>query len=97
MSNRVVIIPTEFKDVRTNETYYGARIADSYAKSYDNTWGFIPDDDMEVIKRMMEDEDETIVNIFYYVKEHGIGIYVSEKYYSWEQIKHLFKDYNPPE
>jgi len=90
MSNRVLIQPCKFEDVRTGEIHYGARIADSYGKSYDNTWKSIPDDDIKVIEKMMEDQDEVIVGIFDFVFEQGQGIFVGDKYYEWDQIKHLW-------
>ena len=50
MSNRLVIEPTEFKNISDGVISYGVRVYDDYGQSYDNTWDKIPKDDMEILK-----------------------------------------------
>lgn len=90
MSNRVTIQPTKFEDTRTGETHKGVRVFDNYGQSYDNTWESIPDDDMDIIAKVMESGDEVIVGILDFLHENGGGIFVGDVYYEWEQIKHLW-------
>ncbi len=90
MSNRVTIQPTKFENTRTGEISVGVRVFDNYGQSYDNTWESIPDDDIDVIARLIESEDFAIVAMLNWILENYAGIYVGDIYYTWKQIKHLW-------
>ena len=64
---------------------------DNYGQVYDNTWESIPDDDLEVSTKVMESEDRHIVNMLDFLHETGIGLFVGDTWYEWDQIKHLWE------
>ena len=93
MSNRLVIEPTEFKNVRSGETTLGVRIYDDYGQQYINTWDSIPNDDMEVLKEVIKGEwGSEIETMLYNVRENELGIFIADSWYDWDEIKDLFED-----
>jgi hypothetical protein len=87
MSNRVHVEPTEFKDVRTGEISYGVRIWDDAAMTYDNSWGGIPNDDREIIRKVIQTCDVATRDMLGFVEENETGLYVGPAWYYWEDIK----------
>ena len=90
MSNQATIQPTVFQNHGTEDKTFGVRVYDNYGQTYDNTWGLIADDDMEIFALCMESDDEVIVGIIEFIQEHGRGVTIGQEYYEWDQIKHLF-------
>ena len=100
MSSQITFQPCEFNDVRTNSKYFGCRIYNDYGQTYTNTWDSIPNDDLEVIQKCIEDfkgiSDFGIPHpadiLFDHITENECGVYVGNKFYEWEEIKHLFEE-----
>ena len=67
MSNSITFQPCEFNDVRTGRVCKGCRLYDEYGKDYVNLWEDIPDDDMEVIARCIDN----FVGIYYHLPSIG--------------------------
>lgn len=87
MSNVMNITPTEFNNVREKIKSYGVRIWDSYEQTYDNSWGSIPKNDMEVLKKVVESADKTTEEMLDDVKSNHKGISIGGNYYDWDEIK----------
>lgn len=90
MSNIATIQPTVFQNHGTEDKTFGVRVYDNYGQCYDNTWDSIPDDDLEILQMVIDNENEVMIGIIDYVLEHCTSIYIGEEIYEWEQIKHLF-------
>jgi len=94
MSNRLVIEPTEFKNTRSGEVTLGVRIYDDYDQRYLNTWDEIPDDDMELLERIVKgDWGNEIEAMLDHVQENKKGIYIGSNWYDWEDIEEIFCAY----
>jgi hypothetical protein len=90
MSNRVVIQPTVFVNKPQNDETYGVRVYDDYDQSYVNTWESIPEDDVEVLRKLVEENlDETIGAMLDFVIGNETGIYIGENWYIWDDIKQI--------
>ena len=89
--NRVHIEPCEFKDTRTGKVTRGVRVFDDAGQTYDNSWDDIPDDDMEVLRRVI-DTDDYVVELLRYVVINHKEVYIGPWEYSWDEIQHLFPD-----
>jgi hypothetical protein len=94
MSNHVHIYPTIFKEPRNGAETYGYRISDDYAMAYDNGLSEVPDDDMELLKRVVDwsnqvSHDDTIYEMISYVRENKESIYIGDIMYEWDQIKDI--------
>lgn len=87
MSNRVSIVPTEFVNVRSGDRTLGVRVYDDEGQSYDNTWETIPDDDMDLIKKVLQSDDINIVGMMDFIQENEKGLSIDGNWYDWEQIK----------
>jgi hypothetical protein len=96
MSNRAMIVPTKFEDVRTGTVTYGVRVQDDYATTYNNTWEDIPDDDLEVLARLIKTTDEVGDDILASILEQEQGCYVDNVWHEWNEIKHLWADWKQP-
>ena len=97
MSYEVGIMSTKFVDVNvTHKESYGVRVFDKYQQTYDNSWNEIPKEKLDILQKVLENEDEVVINIIDFVLEEEEGIWIDEKYFEWNEIKHLFED-NPPE
>ena len=94
MANRVNIEPTKFEDVRFGSVTFGVRVYDDYAQAYDNTWENVPADDMEVLKRVLNLDDVVISEMMSFTKEMENGLYISDNWYDWEEIKAVFEQAN---
>ena len=101
MSNRMFIVPTEFKDIRTGHITKGVRCSDDYANFYSNLWESIPNDDLEFLALCLEefyfeskysaiDKNKEYHMFFEWIVENQKGVWIGETYYEWGQIKHLF-------
>lgn len=90
MSNRLTIEPTEFVNVRSGEKTLGVRIYDDYDQAYINTWDDIPDDDMEILKRVIDIGANDIDPMLEHVQGNEKGIYIGGNWYDWDEIKDCF-------
>ncbi len=90
--NRPTIQPTEFKNYPQGNSTFGVRVYDDEGQAYDNTWDSIPNDDLEIIRRVRQANDETMNGILDYCRENQIGIYVGEKWYPYDEIVDLLVD-----
>ena len=91
MSNPLTIEPTEFVNVRNRqEKTFGVRVYDNYDQSYDNTWDLIPDDDMEILEKVIANNNEQMQAMLDYVKENECGISIGGEWYDWDEIKVVF-------
>jgi len=89
MSNRATIQLTKFEDVRTGEVSYGCLIYDDYAMAC-QMWDTIPDDNLECLRLAIDKSDDVATGIFDFLQENEKGCYVSDEWYDWEAIQHLW-------
>lgn len=89
MSNKVIIEPTEFKNTRTGIISYGYIIYNDSDRSYDNTLDSIPENDLELLKLVLESNDIVIDELIADVFDCETGLYFGSTYYEFEQIKHI--------
>jgi hypothetical protein len=89
MSNYITIQPTKFTNVRTGEETFGYRIYDENGQIYDNTWKDIPEDDLDVLERVLQEPSDVAGDMLDFVRENKTGIYIGEEFYSWKQIKDI--------
>lgn len=88
--NRVTIEPTKFHNQRSGEITFGFRMYDDEGQSYDNTWESIPDDDLEVLDKVMQSDDFQVIGMLDFLLEHGLGLNIGNIFYAWDNIKHLW-------
>lgn len=86
MANRVHIIPTQFKDVRTGKTTMGWRAFDDDEMTYDNSWDNIPDSDLEFLGQVLAAHDLDLSAMLDWVLEHRHGIYIGDNWHTWKEI-----------
>jgi len=87
--NTIRIEPTKFVDVRDGIETFGYRIFDSYGSAYDNTLKSIPDDNLELLKIVVENDNDVIQDMLEYLVETENGLEIGGTYYSFEKIKHI--------
>lgn len=87
--NRVTIEPTKFVDVRDGVESFGYRIYDNYGSSYDNTLQSIPDDNLELLKIVVENDNDIIQDIFEHLIETEGGLEIGGTFYDFEEVKHI--------
>src|SRR5579872_4729432 len=89
--NRINFTPTKFIDTRNGLETLGYRAYDDYGKAYANLWDSIPDDDMEFLRRILEEDrdEESVDAIFRYMLEYEEGCYVGDNYYEFDELKDL--------
>jgi len=89
MSNRAVIQPTKFVSVNdgVDGTTYGVRVWDDNYQTYDNTWDEIPEDDMDILRKVNESGDVAICEILNDIENNHKGVYIGSNWYTWKQIK----------
>lgn len=86
MANRVHIVPTEFRDVRTGKATLGWRAFDDDEMTYDNSWDDIPADDLEFLGRVLASHDPGLSAMLDWVLEHREGVWIGDRCYTWEEI-----------
>jgi len=88
MSNKVTIEPCEFVSARSGSVTKGFRMYDDHAQAYDNTWDSIPDDDMDVLDKVVSESDNVEVkDMLLFLKENEKGLNIGGEWYDYEQIK----------
>jgi len=80
-------------DDESDSVTYGVRLQDDYATTYDNTWEDIPDDDLELLARVLKTTDEVGDDMLSSLAEQEQGCYVDNVWYTWDEIKHLWTDW----
>jgi hypothetical protein len=90
--NKVVIEPTQFINVRGPEgenVTWGYRIYDNYGSHYDNTLESIPDDDLELLKIVVENNDDVIQDMLGHLVETENGLEIGGAWYDYSEIKQI--------
>lgn len=91
--NHITLQPTIFINHPNGEKAYGYRMYDDYGQTYYNLWESIPDDNLEILRLVLEDCDFITSGMFDYMAEHSHGLYIGDIWYTWDEVKHLFHDY----
>ena len=94
MSNRLVIQPTKFTNINNGiedtEVAYGVRVFDDYGCSYCNSWDSIPENPLEILRKVCTDmNDENTMAMIDNVQENELGLYIGDDWYEFEQVKHI--------
>jgi hypothetical protein len=89
--NRVTIEPTKFVNIRNGEESHGYRMYDNYGSHYDNTLESIPDDDLELLKIVAENDNDVVCDMLNHLVETENGLEIGGQYYSYEEIKHIIE------
>jgi hypothetical protein len=97
MSNRVHVVPTRFEDVRSGTTRFGVRVFDDETMAYDDSWDDLPEDDLKVLARVLEDPDEITADLLSFVQSQERGCDVGGTWYPWEEIQHLWSAPDEPD
>ena len=64
---------------------------DDYEKAYDNTWESIPENDLDVLQKCLDSEDEIFIGMMDTLLENQSGVYINGTWYDWDEIKHLWE------
>lgn len=95
MSNRVSIQPTKFTNINNgveSDITYGVRVYDDYGNAYCNTWDSIPLDDMELLKKVVEDmTDDNTVAMLDFIVSDGKGLYIGSNWYEREEVASIIQ------
>lgn len=81
MGNWIHIEPTKFINTRTGKEMFGVRIWDDYAQTYDNSWDDIPEDDMELLKRVVAANYTIFTDMCENSAFVGKGLFIGARYY----------------
>jgi hypothetical protein len=94
MSNRVSIVTTQFTNIReeSEPATYGFRMYDDNDQLYNNTWDSIPKTDMEILKRVLEDDSYEVSDMLDFVRDNKTGIYIDGNWYEWNKIKDVITE-----
>ena len=93
--DRIVFLPTKFEDVRTGKITYGIHYRDEWSVwSYSTYhWDSIPDDDLEFLELVIENDRELgVQHIICSIVENHRSIMIGNILYDWNKIKHIFKN-----
>jgi hypothetical protein len=88
--NKVTIEPTEFINIRSGSKTLGVRVYDDNTQAYDNNWEEIPINDLDVLEKVLELDNDEISIMLDFVKENKMGIDIGGTWYEWEEIKDCF-------
>ena len=89
MSNRIELVPTLFTNVRSGETSYGYRLYDDADNVYNNMWDSIPDDDLDCLRKMVEEAGDREYPFLSYLREYTCGMSIGGTWYEWEEIEDI--------
>lgn len=89
MSNRICIEPCKFVNVRNTNTTLGVRVYDNYSKAYENTWNNIPDDDLDILSKVLESDDDIIKEMMDFIAEDKESVDIGGNSYAYDEYKHL--------
>ena len=54
---------------------------------YDNTWKSIPEDDMEILQKVLKLDGNKFLEMMEFIKENQESICIGSEYYEWEKKK----------
>jgi len=91
MSSAITIEPTKFTNLRNGSETYGYRAYDEYSKTYGNTMESIPDDDLDFLDAVLENDsdDEFLKEIIDFCCEHEMGMKIGKTFYDYDEIEHI--------
>jgi hypothetical protein len=91
MGNQIEIVPTTFTDGDGDEKY-GARVSDNVQATYSDNWDEVPAEDMEVLRRVLQDDNPQMIEIVHLTVEHESNVYIGENFYKWEEVSEVFEE-----
>lgn len=89
MSNLVCVDSITFVNNKTKEKTFGACIYDGYGKGYVNDLESVVDNDLELLKILVDSDDEVIQGIIGHVRESEKGMMLCDTWYDWDEIKNV--------
>ena len=98
LMNYITLQATEFVNYPQRTVTFGFRMYDWDGKVYDNTWEEIPDDDLDILRKVCRElpenavplsDDEVITAMLDFIWENKTGIYIGDIWYDWEDIKDI--------
>ena len=92
MSNAICFEPTKFEDLRTGEISYGYRAYDTTESTYCNTWESVPDDDLQFLRLVFQDDNPIVESIVEFMQEERIGCWVGDEYIEWADLEKLLDE-----
>ena len=88
MSNRAFLESVTISNNKTKEESYAIKIYDDYGTAILSVENAI-DDDFDILKTAISSKDEVANGILDHIREMEKGLYIFEKWYDWDEIKHL--------
>jgi hypothetical protein len=97
--NRLNLVPTEFRNVRSGTVTKGYRAYDDNFCCYENLMETIPDDDLDFLEYVVDDVVLNSVNLnlktaLEHCLEHELGIEIDQEYYEFDEIKQILSKLN---
>jgi len=62
---------------------------DNYASCYDNTLTSIPDDNLELLKIVVENDNDVVQDILEHLSINQCGIEIGDRWYDYDEVKHI--------
>ena len=97
MSNHVHIEPTKFVSLQSGKESLGVRVYSDEGSAdgcyYDNSWGEIPENDLEVLKITLYGVSDPICMTLMSVNDEKQGLFIGEAWYDWVKVKPVFDAY----
>ena len=93
---KIDIQTSEFTRRPQGDTTKGFVISDGYAHYCDDTWEDIPDDNMTILKRIVDDHKEmspcinAVTDTILFIWQKHCDVTVNEQLFHWEHIRQLF-------
>ena len=92
VSNRLCVQPTEFKNYKSNDVTLGYRIYDDYGQYYNNCWDSIPDNDFDILRKVLEDDSEALMDMIAFLQYNCEGLYIGDNYYEYEEVASILTE-----
>ncbi len=92
MSNRIVLQPTIFQNHKSEKKTFGYRLYDDFTQFYSNLWIEIPDDDMEILVKVIKERCEEVDEVITSLLENEQGIYIGDVWYDFKDVKDIIED-----
>jgi len=91
MGNQIYIIPTTFVDAEGDEKF-GVRVCDEAQTTYTDLWEEIPAEDMNILRKVLEDDNSQINEIVHLAVENQSNVHIGENFYKWEEVEAIFDE-----
>ena len=91
MGNQIEIIPTTFTDGDGDEKV-GVRVSDNVQMTYTDLWEDLPAEDMDILRKVLQDDNPQIIEIVHLTVEHESNVYIGENFYKWEEVAEVFDE-----